>query len=90
MLKLVFWVLLLVNAVLLGLNFNFLGNWTGDSHNPARMQLQQHADQLKLMSVEQALAASEALKEDKASDARAEKISETSDEKQPLNQTKKR
>lgn len=60
MLRFLFWTLLFVNAVLLAFNLGYLGNWSGETHEPARLKLQQKADQLQLLSAQAAQVLSEA------------------------------
>jgi hypothetical protein len=60
MLRFFFWTLLLANAFFLALNFGYLGNWSSDVHEPQRLKMQQHAEQLQMLSPAAALAASEA------------------------------
>lgn len=50
MLRFFFWILLIINALLLALNLGFLGKWSGDEREPSRMKLEKNADKIKLMS----------------------------------------
>ncbi|MBC3873220.1 SPOR domain-containing protein [Undibacterium flavidum] len=50
MLRFFFWILLIVNALLLALNFGFLGKWSGEEREPSRMKLEKNADKIKLMT----------------------------------------
>lgn len=59
MLRFIFWTLLFFNAVLLAFNLGFLGNWSAETHEPARLKLQQKADHLQLLSANAAKALSE-------------------------------
>lgn len=50
MLRFFFWILLIINALLLALNLGFLGKWSGEEREPSRMKLEKNADKIKLMS----------------------------------------
>lgn len=41
---------MIINALLLALNFGFLGKWPTEEREPSRLKLQKNADQIKLMS----------------------------------------
>ncbi len=59
MLRFFFWSLLLLNAFLLAFNLGYLGHWSLDTHEPERLKMQHHADQLKPLSATEALTPSE-------------------------------
>jgi hypothetical protein len=50
MLRFFFWIFLIINALLLALNFGFLGNWSSDVREPLRMKYEKNADKIKLMN----------------------------------------
>ncbi len=50
MLRFFFWIFLILNALLLALNFGFLGNWSSDVREPLRMKYEKNADKIKLMN----------------------------------------
>ncbi|MFZ3289707.1 MAG: SPOR domain-containing protein, partial [Telluria sp.] len=57
MLKFFFWSLLCINAVLLAYGQGYLGNFSGNEREPARMKSQANASRLTLVSAAQASAA---------------------------------
>lgn len=57
MLKFFFWSLLCINAVLLAYGQGYLGNFSGNEREPARMKNQANASRLTLVSAAQASAA---------------------------------
>lgn len=59
MLKFFFWSLLCINAVLLAYGQGYLGNFSGNEREPARMKNQANAARLTLVSAAQASAAGE-------------------------------
>ncbi|MBI3283233.1 MAG: SPOR domain-containing protein [Burkholderiales bacterium] len=59
MLRFIFWSLLILNALLLAFNFGYLGHWSLDAHEPERLKMQHHADQLNLISASAAIAPAE-------------------------------
>ncbi len=50
MLKLIFWSLLAINAVLFAYGKGYLGNFKGEEREPARLKNQLHPDKLKLIT----------------------------------------
>jgi hypothetical protein len=66
MLRFFFWSLLLLNAFLLAFNLGYLGHWSLDTHEPERLKMQHHADQLKPLSSAEALTPAEAGTEKKS------------------------
>lgn len=56
MLRFFFWSLLTLNGLLLALNFGWLGNWTLETHEPERLKLQHHVEQLQQISASAAIA----------------------------------
>lgn len=50
MLRFFFWTLLIVNALLLALNMGYLGDWSLEKHEPARLKAEKKADKLKLLA----------------------------------------
>ncbi|MFZ6654386.1 SPOR domain-containing protein [Undibacterium sp. TJN19] len=65
MLRFFFWSLLLLNAFLLAFNLGYLGHWSLDTHEPERLKMQHHADQLKPLSASEAMTPAEAGNEKK-------------------------
>ncbi len=65
MLRFFFWSLLLLNGFLLAFNLGYLGHWSLDTHEPERMKKQHNADQLKLISADEAVMPSEPASEKK-------------------------
>lgn len=61
MLKLIFALLLVANAALYAYGEGYLGQFSGNEHEPARLQKQQNADKLQLVSSSKAEAAVAAL-----------------------------
>ena len=59
MLRFFFWILLLINGLLLAYNFGYLGNWSFELHEPQRMKMEQDADRLQLLSAKAAIALNE-------------------------------
>ncbi|WP_395405575.1 SPOR domain-containing protein [Pseudoduganella sp. UC29_106] len=57
MLKLIFLLLLAANAALFAYGKGYLGNYSGNEHEPARVKNQQNADKLHIITAEQANAA---------------------------------
>jgi hypothetical protein len=74
-LKLIFWLLLAVNGVLYAYGQGYLGHFSGNEREPARLKNQQNADKLVLIPAARANAAVAALKP--AADTPAEKKAET-------------
>ncbi|MBC3883870.1 SPOR domain-containing protein [Undibacterium griseum] len=66
MLRFFFWSLLVLNALLLALNVGWLGNWSLESHEPERLKMQHHADQLLQISASAAQSRVEPVPEVKA------------------------
>jgi len=56
-LKLIFFLLLAANAALFAYGKGYLGSYSGNEHEPARLKNQQNADKLHIISAEQANAA---------------------------------
>lgn len=54
-----------MNAFLLAFNLGYLGHWSLDTHEPERLKKQHHADQLKLISADQAVTPTEPVVEKK-------------------------
>ena len=54
MLRFFFWILLIINALLLALNLGFLGKWSGEEREPSRLKLEKNADKITLISANQA------------------------------------
>lgn len=50
MLRFFFWIFLIINGLLLALNFGLLGNWSNEEREPSRMKLEKNADKITLMS----------------------------------------
>ncbi len=61
MLKLIFALLLAANAALFAYGKGYLGQFNGNEHEPARLQKQQNADKLQLISASKAEAAAAAI-----------------------------
>lgn len=49
MLRFFFWILLIINALLLALNMGYLGDWSMEKHEPGRLKEAKKADKLKLL-----------------------------------------
>ena len=77
MLKLIFWLLLAVNGVLYAYGQGYLGHFSGNEREPARLKNQQNADKLALIPAARANATAAALKPS------APATSDTSAEKKP-------
>ena len=56
MLRFLFWTLLVINALIAAFNVGWLGKWSLETHEPERLKMQHHADQLVLVSASQAQA----------------------------------
>lgn len=76
MLKLFFWLLLAVNGVLYAYGQGYLGHFSGNEREPARLKNQQNGDKLVVIPAARANAAAAALKADAAA-APEEKKTET-------------
>ena len=59
MLRFFFWSLLVINTMMLALNMGWLGQWSLDTHEPERLKMQHHADQLHLVTASAASALAE-------------------------------
>ncbi|MYN07381.1 SPOR domain-containing protein [Pseudoduganella aquatica] len=79
MLKLIFWLLLAVNGALYAYGQGYLGHFSGNEREPARLKNQQNADKLALIPAAKANAAAAALKPaaPATADTPAEKKTET-------------
>ncbi len=76
MLKLIFWLLLAVNGVLYAYGQGYLGHFSGNEREPARLKNQQNGDKLTVIPAAKAEAAVAALKPAVADEAEPEKKAE--------------
>ena len=56
MLRFFFWSLLVLNAFLLAFNLGYLGHWSWETHEPGRLKMQHHVEQLLPLTATAALA----------------------------------
>jgi len=63
MLRFLFWTLLVLNAFVAAFNFGWLGHWPLESHEPERLKMQHHTDQLNQISASAAQAMAEPVPE---------------------------
>ncbi|MEB0137430.1 MULTISPECIES: SPOR domain-containing protein [unclassified Undibacterium] len=60
MLRFFFWGLLVLNAFLLAFNLGYLGHWSWETHEPSRLKMQHHVEQLLPLTAAAALASAPA------------------------------